>query len=84
MRLAAEHGVNQRKLMLKADLYIVPAICLLYLLAFLDRVNISNANVYGMASDLNLVGNQYNTALTIFFVPYILSEVPSNYFLKKV
>ncbi|KAF5095635.1 hypothetical protein D0Z03_001795 [Geotrichum reessii] len=81
--LAVEHGVNQRKLMLKADLCIVPAICLLYLLAFLDRVNISNANIYGMSSDLNLVGNQYNVALTIFFVPYILSEVPSNYFLKK-
>lgn len=82
-QLAVEHGVNHRRLMLKADLCIVPAICLLYLLAFLDRVNISNANVYGMATDLNLQGNQYNIALTIFFVPYILSEVPSNYFLKK-
>lgn len=83
-QLAKDYGVNHRKLMLKADLCIVPAICLLYLLAFLDRVNISNANVYGMSKDLNLHGNQYNTALTIFFVPYVLCEVPSNYFLKKL
>ncbi|KAF5093967.1 hypothetical protein D0Z00_003752 [Geotrichum galactomycetum] len=83
-QLAAEYGINQKKLMLKLDLHIVPAICLLYLLAFLDRVNISNANVYGLAKDLNLHGNQYNIALTVFFVPYILSEIPSNYFLKKL
>lgn len=81
--LAEKYGVNERKLMLKCDLRIVPAICLLYLLAFLDRVNISNANVYGLATDLNLRGHEYNTALTIFFVPYIVSEIPSNYLLKK-
>lgn len=83
-QLAEQYGVNQKKLMLKLDLHIVPAICLLYLLAFLDRVNISNANVYGMAKDLHLHGNQYNIALTIFFVPYILAEVPSNFLLKKL
>lgn len=82
-QLALDHGVNHKKLMLKADLCIVPAICLLYLLAFLDRVNISNANIYGMATDLHLEGNQFNIALTIFFVPYVVCEVPSNYFLKK-
>ncbi|CAN6663290.1 high-affinity nicotinic acid transporter [Trichomonascus vanleenenianus] len=81
--LADEYGINQRKLMAKIDFRIVPAICFLYLLAFLDRVNISNANVYGMSKDIGLIGNQYNVCLTIFFVPYIVSEVPSNYLLKK-
>lgn len=81
--LAQKYNINHKKLMWKCDLRIVPAICILYLLAFLDRVNISNANVYGMSEDLNLVGHQYNTALTIFFVPYILCEVPSNYLLKR-
>jgi len=38
-------------------------------LAFLDRVNIANANVYGLAKQLHLTGNQYNVALVIFFVP---------------
>lgn len=83
-QLAEKYGVNQKKLMWKCDLIIVPPICLLYLLAFLDRVNISNANVYGMSKDLGLHGNQYNIALTVFFIPYILSEVPSNFLLKKM
>lgn len=82
-QLAIEYGVNQRRLMMKVDFHIVPAICILYLLAFLDRVNISNAAVYGMSDDLGLVGNQYNICLTIFFVPYIVLEVPSNFLLKK-
>jgi hypothetical protein len=33
------------------------------------RVNISNANVFGLSEDLGLKGVQYNVALVIFFVP---------------
>jgi len=49
----------------KIDLQVIPALCLLFVFAFLDRVNIANAAVYGMSKDLGLVGNQYNAALTI-------------------
>lgn len=35
-------------------------------IAFLDRINISNANVYGMSEDLGLVSNEFNVALVIF------------------
>lgn len=37
-----------------------------------------------MTKDLNLVGTRYNNALVIFFVPYILFEIPSNLILKKL
>ncbi len=47
------------------------------------RVNIANANVFGLTTELNLGGTKYNTALVIFFVPYILFEIPSNILLKK-
>lgn len=33
------------------------------------RVNISNANVFGLSRDLDLKGIEYNTSLVIFFVP---------------
>ena len=32
--------------------------------------------------DLKLTGNKFNIALTIFYVPYILVDVPSNWVLK--
>ena len=41
-------------------------------------MNIANAKVFGLSQDLKLTGNRYNVALVIFFVPYILFEVPSN------
>ncbi|MCJ1435985.1 hypothetical protein MMC27_005363 [Xylographa pallens] len=77
---------TERRLMTQIDLRVIPVLSILYLLAFLDRTNIANAAVYGLATDLGLVSgsNQYNTALTIFFVPYILFEIPSNIFLKKL
>ena len=47
------------------------------------RVNVGNARLYGMEEDLGLVGNQYQTAVSLLFVTYLLSEVPSNLVLKK-
>ncbi|KAH0371388.1 MFS general substrate transporter, partial [Aureobasidium melanogenum] len=74
---------TERKLVNKIDFHVVPFLCILYLLAFLDRVNIANANVAGLSTDLNLENHEYNNALVIFFVPYILFEIPSNILLKK-
>ncbi|ETN38760.1 uncharacterized protein HMPREF1541_06798 [Cyphellophora europaea CBS 101466] len=53
-------------------------------MAFLDRTNIANAAVFELREDLNLQGTDYNTALVIFFVPYILFEIPSNIILKRL
>lgn len=53
------------------------------MLAFLDRINIGNASIFGLPEDLELTGHQYNVALAIFFVPYCLFEIPSNILLKK-
>ena len=47
------------------------------------RVNIGNARLYGMEKDLDLKGNQYQTAVSLLFVTYISSELPSNLVLKK-
>ena len=42
-----------------------------------------NARLYGLEEDLGLQGDQYQTAVSILFVTYILSELPSNLILKK-
>jgi MFS family permease len=74
---------TERKLLAKIDFRVIPFLCIMYLLAFLDRVNISNAEVFGLSKELGLEGTEYNTALVIFFVPYVLFEIPSNILLKK-
>lgn len=60
---------TEKKIMRRIDLHVLPFISLLYLLAFLDRVNIANAKSFGLTTDLGLGGVEYNTILTIFFVP---------------
>ena len=77
-----EH-TTEKKLTAKIDLRVVPTLTILYLLAFLDRVNISNAAIFGLQQDLKMQKTDLNTALTIFFVPYVLFEIPSNLLLKK-
>jgi hypothetical protein len=77
-------GVSERRLLTKIDLRVVPALSVLYLLAFLDRTNVANAAIFGLQKDLGLSNTQYSTALTIFFVPYVLFEIPSNVVLKRL
>ena len=57
--------IDESALMRKIDMRVIPVLCMVYLFAYLDRVNIANAAVYGMSKDLGLVGDQYNIALTI-------------------
>ena len=38
----------------------------------LDRNNMPNAETTGLSEDLHLVSNQYNWALTMFFIGYIM------------
>ncbi|CAH0057708.1 unnamed protein product [Clonostachys solani] len=68
----------------KVDWRLIPMLTLLYVLSFIDRSNIGNAKVAGMNTDLGLTGSQYNIALTVFFFPYALLEIPSNMVLKVV
>ncbi|APA06583.1 hypothetical protein SS1G_12698 [Sclerotinia sclerotiorum 1980 UF-70] len=68
----------ERKLRLKIDLMIVPTVALLYLFCFIDRANIGNAKLAGLEKDLKLVGYDYNKVLSIFYISYIIFEIPAN------
>ncbi len=61
---------------------LIPFMCFLYLLAYLDRVNVSFANLQ-MTADLHLSDAVYGFAAGVFFVGYFLFEVPSNLILNR-
>ncbi|KAG9220504.1 hypothetical protein CCMSSC00406_0003960 [Pleurotus cornucopiae] len=73
---------DRTRVLRKLDLHLLPFVSLLFLLAFLDRSNIGNARVAGMARDLDLHGLRYNIAAAVFCVPFALAEIPSNVMLK--
>ncbi|KFH44059.1 putative transporter -like protein [Hapsidospora chrysogenum ATCC 11550] len=72
----------ERRLRNKIDLMIMPTICLLYLFCFIDRANIGNARIAGMDMDLGMKGFDYNATLSMFYVSYIVFEMPSNVLCK--
>lgn len=67
----------------KATRRLVPFLLLLYVLAFLDRVNVGFAKV-AMMADTGLSAAAYAFGAGLFFVGYALLEVPSNLILHRV
>ncbi|KAH7397446.1 major facilitator superfamily domain-containing protein [Pyrenochaeta sp. MPI-SDFR-AT-0127] len=75
---------EEKALVRKIDLFLLPTIWLMYLLSYMDRTNIGNAKIAGMADDLKLSSNQYSIALVVFFVTYVAFEPPSNMLLVRL
>ncbi|KAH8879473.1 MFS general substrate transporter [Thozetella sp. PMI_491] len=74
----------ERSLVRKYDLYIVPVYMITYMISFIDRVNVGNANVAGLATELHLQGSEYNVGVSIFYATYVLFEIPLTILLKMV
>jgi hypothetical protein len=68
----------------KVDKRLIPMLALIYLFSYLDRSNIGNAKVAGMETDLQLKPGHFNTALSIFYVGYILGEIPANMAVRPI
>ncbi|KAK4940552.1 hypothetical protein LTR10_019311 [Elasticomyces elasticus] len=75
-------AIAEQRVLRKVDRHIVPLVMVLYLLSFMDRVNIGNARLYGLEEDLGLTANQFQVCVSILFVTYVLCELPSNLALK--
>ncbi|KAI1495998.1 major facilitator superfamily domain-containing protein [Biscogniauxia marginata] len=74
---------EERQLVRKIDLYLLPTIWLMYLLSYMDRTNIGNAKIAGMEEDLELDSSRYSISLIVFFVGYVVCEVPSNMIIAR-
>jgi hypothetical protein len=67
---------TERKLVSRIDYRLMPFVIIMYLLAFLDRVNIANAKTFSLVADLNLTGTEYNTGS--YSSPHIITAVTST------
>lgn len=55
----------ERRLLWKLDLTIYPILYVVYMMSFLDRINISNARIQNLGDDIDLTGNKFNIALFV-------------------
>ncbi|NII49883.1 MFS family permease [Frigoribacterium endophyticum] len=67
----------------KVAIRLVPFVALMFFINYLDRTAIGFAAPNGMESDLALSAAQFGFASGVFFIGYILLEVPSNLALHK-
>jgi MFS family permease len=87
---SGEMSAQEKALVRKQDLRIVPISAGIYFLCFLDRANIGNARQlnsssnHDMESETNMTNYQFVIALMVFLVAYAVFEVPSNILLKKL
>lgn len=63
-------------------LRLIPFLMLLYMVAFLDRINIGFAALT-MNRDLGISGGLYGVAAGVFFLGYCACEVPANLMLRR-
>lgn len=76
-------NVSEKKTMGAVTGKLLPFLMLLYLIAYLDRSNISVAALQ-MNADLGLSAKMYGIGAGLFYVTYIIFEVPSNIILARV
>ncbi|KAJ4144718.1 hypothetical protein LMH87_003590 [Akanthomyces muscarius] len=74
---------EEKRLVRKIDLYLMPILWIKYVFNYIDRTNIGNAKIAGMQHDLNLTDDGYAWVLSIFFFGYLICEVPSNMILSR-
>lgn len=73
----------ERRVRRKLDYKILPMICFFMFVSFLDRGNIGNAKIQSMTQQLHMKGNDYNIAVMLFTVAYIIFGLPASLIFKK-
>ena len=73
----------ERRTIRKVRARIIPFLLVLYVVAFLDRVNVGFAALT-MNKDLAITSQQFGFLAGIFFLGYFFFEIPSNLLLHKL
>ncbi|CAH0059303.1 unnamed protein product [Clonostachys solani] len=82
-KLTPEENVIAMHVRKKVDYRILPITLVVYLLDFVDRNNYSLARLQGLEADLGLTESEYQAGLSLFFVGYLLGQVPANLLLNR-
>ncbi|KAH6976361.1 major facilitator superfamily domain-containing protein [Ilyonectria sp. MPI-CAGE-AT-0026] len=74
---------DAKRVLRRIDWRLMPLLMVTLTFAGVDKIIVSNAAVYGMTDDLNLRGQQYSWAVSIFYFGYMLAAYPANAILQK-
>ncbi|KAI0100176.1 major facilitator superfamily transporter allantoate [Nemania sp. FL0031] len=75
---------QEAKLLRKIDLHVMPLLCLVYGLNFVDKTALSYVSIVGFKTDLNLGVSEYNWVASVFYFGYLIWEWPTNRLLQRL
>src|SRR5262245_50750181 len=78
-----DEEVLARRTLRKVAWRLIPLLCVLYVFNILDRGNVGIARLT-MEPDLDIKPELYDLGIGLFYIGYLLFEVPSNLLLRRV
>ena len=82
-KIEIDEATNKR-LVRRIDLHLMPLLCLIYGLNYLDKTTLSYASIMGIKKDINLVGDDYQWLGSMFYFGYLAWEYPTNRLLQRL
>ncbi|KAE8155304.1 major facilitator superfamily domain-containing protein [Aspergillus avenaceus] len=67
---------EEKRLVRKIDAHLMPLLIVSYGLQYLDKTSLSYSAILGLKQDLNLVGQEYSWASSIFYIGYLAASYP--------
>ena len=81
--IEVDEATNKRLLRI-IDWHLMPIMCVIYGINYLDKTTISYASIMGLKTDLNLKGDDYQWLGSMFYFGYLAWEYPTNRLLQRL
>ncbi|KAI1618081.1 MFS transporter [Exophiala viscosa] len=78
-----DEATNKRLLRI-IDFHLMPLLCVIYGLNYLDKTTLSYASIMGIKTDIGLVGDDYQWLSSMFYFGYLAWEYPTNRLLQRL
>ena len=75
---------ESKRLLRIIDWHLMPLMCIIYALNFLDKTSLSYASIMGIKNDLHLIGDDYQWLSSMFYFGYLAWEYPTSRLLQRL
>ncbi|KAK5124163.1 hypothetical protein LTR85_001866 [Meristemomyces frigidus] len=75
---------EEKRLVRKIDLMILPYLAVCYAFFYIDKTTLSYAAIFGIRDDLSLVGKEYSWLSSIFYFGFLAWALPTNLLLQRL